>query len=46
MQEQVVYTEVKRFPDRNVIQEKVVSLRQWNIRVENDQAEESVQSYR
>lgn len=46
MQEQVVYTEVKRFPDRNVIQEKVVSLKQWNIRVENDQAEESVQSYR
>lgn len=46
MQEQVCYTEVKKFKDRNVIQEKVCSLDQWNKRVDEDMAECYVESQR
>lgn len=44
MQEQVCYTEVRRFKDRNVIQEKVCTLAQWNKRVQDDLAEGEIKS--
>ena len=44
MQEQVCYTEVKKFKGRNVIQEKVCSLEQWNRRVDEDMAECYIES--